>query len=45
MSFMRNYMKFNFNTLKDKNVGYDEQGNRVPFSKKGGEFSYNLSDC
>jgi len=33
-SFMRNYMKFNFNMLKDKNVGYDEQGNRVPFSKK-----------
>jgi hypothetical protein len=40
MSFLRNYKK-----LKDKSVGSEEQGNKVPFSKKGGEFPYNLGDC
>jgi hypothetical protein len=44
-SLLRNYIKLNFNMLTDKNVGSDEQGNKVPFSKQGGEFSYNLGDC
>jgi len=38
MSFLTNYIKFNFNVLKYKNVGSDEQGNKRPFKKKVGNF-------
>jgi len=38
MSLLRNYKKFNFNMFKDKHVGFDEQGNKVPFKKKWGIF-------